>query len=95
MIEDHFRDLQRRDYQVSAREAGKKMIQIFRELTGEMPQAAGIDAVLTPDELPALEWGQPEPTTQIDDSMVIDIDPVPPKRRLLGKGQDDAEPGSD
>jgi hypothetical protein len=63
IIEEHFACLRRakprEDVLVSARESGRRLVEVFRLLTGDMPQAAGIDVEFTPDETPALEWTSP------------------------------------
>jgi len=83
IIEDHFHDLAKKDYNVSARQTGLKMIQIYRLLTGEMPQAAGIHAVIDPKELPPLNYERPTPEPYQDDR-IIDVTPNPKK---LGTGE--------
>ena len=61
IIEEHFRAITRakEDVLVSGREAGRRMVEIYRLLTGEMPQAPGIESEFRADELPALEWASP------------------------------------
>lgn len=60
IIEEHFRVLQNRyDAPVSAREAGWRMVEIYRLLAGEMPQSPGIEAVYRCDETPGVEWRTP------------------------------------
>jgi hypothetical protein len=44
---------------VSAREAGRRMIEIYRLLTDEMPQVPGIEMEYKGDELPAVEFASP------------------------------------
>jgi hypothetical protein len=71
IIEEHFRSLNRGlakvdstgrsadDVFVSARAAGRRMVEIYRLLTGEMPQAAGIEIEYRGDELPGVEFASP------------------------------------
>lgn len=64
IIEEHFRYLSSArvkgdDVPVSAREAGRRMVEIYRLLTGEMPQAAGIEEEYHGDELPGVEFPSP------------------------------------
>jgi len=63
IIREHFEGLQRRgpgeDVLVSAREAGRRMVEIYRLLTNEMPQAPGIEVEYHGDELPAVEFASP------------------------------------
>ncbi|NNL46951.1 MAG: hypothetical protein HKO76_01115 [Acidimicrobiia bacterium] len=37
----------------------KKMIEIFRLLTGDMPQSPGVEKLFNADELPGVEWASP------------------------------------
>lgn len=48
-----------RDVLVSAKGAGRRMVEIYRLLTNEMPQSPGIEAVYNSDEEPAVEWATP------------------------------------
>ncbi len=63
IIREHFRLLvkidAKTDVLVSAREAGRRMVEIYRLLTNEMPQAPGIEAEYLGDELPAVEFASP------------------------------------
>lgn len=63
IVREHFRSLERigpkEDVLVSAREAGRKMVEIYRLLTGDMPQAPGIEVEYAGDELPAVEFASP------------------------------------
>lgn len=61
IIREHFRMMQggRENVLVSAREAGSRMVEIYRLLTNEMPQSPGIEAVYDADEVPAVEWATP------------------------------------
>ena len=63
IIEEHFAALQDlksgTDVLVSARDTGRRMVEIYRLLTNEMPQAPGIESEYHSDELPALEWTSP------------------------------------
>jgi hypothetical protein len=44
---------------VSTQEAGRRMVEIYRLLTDEMPQAPGIEFEYHADETPAVEWSSP------------------------------------
>jgi len=61
IIREHFRMMEagRENVLVSAKVAGSRMVEIYRLLTNEMPQAPGIDAVCDADEEPAVEWATP------------------------------------
>ena len=63
IIEEHFSRLEKcrggGDVLISAREAGRRMVEIYRLLTGEMPQSAGIEAEYSGDELPGVEFASP------------------------------------
>ena len=63
IIAEHFRCLVGRTsleaVLVSAEEAGMKMVEIYRALTGEMPQAPGIEELYFSDETPAVEFVAP------------------------------------
>ena len=63
IIREHFRSLERigpkEDVLVSARAAGRRMVEIYRLLTGDMPQAPGIEVEYAGDELPAVEFASP------------------------------------
>ena len=63
IIEEHFRLLRgvkgREDVLVSGRTSGRWMVEIFRLLTGSMPQAAGIEVEFHGDELPGVEFASP------------------------------------
>ena len=78
VIEEHFAQLRRlkpnEDVLVSAREAGRRLVEVFRLLTDDMPQAVGIDIEFTPDERPALEWASP---TERDPNELYAVDVVP------------------
>jgi hypothetical protein len=78
IIEEHFACLRRarpnEDVLVSAREAGRRLVEVFRLLTDDMPQATGIDVEFTPDERPALEWVSP---TERDPNELYAVDPAP------------------
>ena len=84
IIEDHFQDLAEKDYNVSARQVGLKMIEIYRLLTDEMPQSAGIHAVIDPKELPPLDFARPDPESYQDD-WIINVTQTPKK---LGPGEE-------
>ena len=63
IIREHFHKLSgvkgREDVSVSAREAGRRMVEIYRLLTNEMPQAPGIEVEYYGDETPAVEFASP------------------------------------
>jgi hypothetical protein len=63
IISEHFKVLDMHpdveDVYVSARDAGCRMVEIYRLLTDEMPQSPGIEAVYNADEQPAVEWAAP------------------------------------
>lgn len=60
IIEEHFKCISNEiEVLVSAREAGRKMVEIYRLLTGDMPQAVGIDVEYRGDELPGVEFATP------------------------------------
>ena len=63
IIEEHFRLLRgvkgKEDVLVSGRISGRWMVEIFRLLTGSMPQAAGIEVEFHGDELPGVEFASP------------------------------------
>jgi len=63
IIEEHFRVLVSRkadeDVLVSARASGRRMVEIYRLLTNEMPQSVGIEAEYHVDELPGVEYTSP------------------------------------
>ena len=63
IIEEHFAALQNLkqsdDVLVSARDTGRRMVEIYRLLTNEMPQVPGLESEYHSDELPALEWASP------------------------------------
>jgi len=76
VIEEHFRSLtsthEHEDVLVSARVAGRRMVEIYRLLTGEMPQAVGIEAEYFSDEMPGVEFASP---TERDPSEVVYVHP--------------------
>ena len=47
------------DVLVSARMAGRRMVEIYRLLTGEMPQSPGIEVEYRSNELPGVEFSSP------------------------------------
>ena len=57
---------------ISGRDAGVKMVQIYRLLTGEMPQSPGIEYDFSPEEMPALEWASP---TERDPDKILCVHP--------------------
>ena len=63
IIREHFQSLKGvgagTDVLVSARGSGRRMVEIYRLLTGEMPQAPGIEAEYYGDETPAVEFASP------------------------------------
>ena len=63
IISEHFRSLEGvppgEDVSVSARGAGRRMVEIYRLLTREMPQSPGIEALYESNEVPAVEWSSP------------------------------------
>jgi hypothetical protein len=63
IISEHFRVLKgissNQDVLVSAKEAGRQMVEIYRLLTSEMPQSTGIEVMYNTDEVPAVEWASP------------------------------------
>lgn len=62
IISEHFRVLNLHpgeDVLVSGRASGRQMVEIYRLLTGEMPQSPGIEDVYETGETPAVEWSTP------------------------------------
>jgi len=63
IIREHFYSLKDvdsdTDVMVSARSTGRMMVEIYRLLTNEMPQAPGIEAEYYGDETPAVEFVTP------------------------------------
>jgi hypothetical protein len=57
---------------VSGRDAGIQMVQLYRLLTGEMPQSPGIEYDFSPEEMPALEWASP---TERDPDKILCVHP--------------------
>ena len=57
---------------VSGRDAGVQMVQIYRLLTGEMPQSPGIEYDFSSEEMPALEWASP---TERDPDKILCVHP--------------------
>ena len=47
------------DAAISVEEAGRRMVEIYRLLTDEMPQSPGIEEVFDADEELAVEWATP------------------------------------
>jgi hypothetical protein len=63
IIREHFLKLrhveENEDVLVSAREAGRRLVEIYRLLTNEMPQSPGIEVEYYGDETPAVEFASP------------------------------------
>lgn len=76
IIEEHFRRLKSvrpgEDVLVSARQTGRAMVEVYRLLTGSMPQSAGIEAEFHGDELPGVEFASP---TERDPNKVYYVHP--------------------
>jgi hypothetical protein len=61
IIREHFQMMEagRENVLVSAKEAGRRMVEIYRLLTDEMPQSPGLEEFYGSDEEPAVEWATP------------------------------------
>jgi hypothetical protein len=63
LIAEHIDELRKvlpfRDVNRSAQDAGRRMVQVFWLLTGEMPQVADLDLIDLPSEPPAIEFVSP------------------------------------
>jgi hypothetical protein len=93
LIRRHFELLDRlepgvADILVSAREAGRKMVEIYRLLTGEMPQSPGVEHEYQPEETPAVEWSAP---TERDPNDINYVHPGDPDVVIKGDQHEDRE----
>lgn len=89
IIEEHFQSLKGRrdgdDVLVSARAAGRRMVEIYRLLTGEMPQSGGVEAEFRGDELPGVEFPSP---LERDPNEIFYVYPGPPDVLVSGDQND-------
>ena len=85
LIREHFEVLQGANSHhlvlTSARDSGRRMVEIYRLLTGELPQVPGIEIAFHADETPAVEWSSP---TERDPSEVLYVLPGNPDIILRG-----------
>ena len=59
LISEHFALFRAGRTEITMYEAGKLLVELYRELTGEMPQSPGIEMLYHADETPAVEFVSP------------------------------------